>query len=186
MMDTLLCLIYLHANTFTPICTCLKIELKNNFDIRARIRFYVWEPPGTGYPYVMYGKINVLYFSCSSPSLHSLCRAYRTKSVLPSKPIAMAEDVPRVGSCSTADATKMTTYDPSKPLHSSQYVEDALRNLSLNSRLVEKTRPDVAAGTSHSSLPVYVMCTKTLKSCLSPYRRDPFVLLRPKTDVLYN
>jgi len=26
MMDTLLCLIYFHANTFTPIYTCLKIQ----------------------------------------------------------------------------------------------------------------------------------------------------------------
>jgi len=30
MMDTLLCLIYLHANTFTPIYTCLKIQFKKH------------------------------------------------------------------------------------------------------------------------------------------------------------
>jgi len=49
MMDTLLCLIYLHANTFTPIYTCLKIQFLKICDTWTRIRFSdrVWMPPGT-------------------------------------------------------------------------------------------------------------------------------------------
>jgi len=35
MMDTLLCLICLHANTFTPIYTCLEIQLLKLFDTRT-------------------------------------------------------------------------------------------------------------------------------------------------------
>jgi len=73
MMDTLLCLIYLYANTFTPIYTCLKIQFKKISDNQTRVHFSVLVrmPPGAGY--LKFPDIRVITRLCPSYYIYGLC-----------------------------------------------------------------------------------------------------------------